>query len=51
MRVLLAVLVNLVLVTALTIASVHIQLNPLLNRLRNLKAIPTAALGGYRFPS
>ncbi len=33
MRVLLAVLVNLVLVTALTIASVHIQLSPLLNRL------------------
>ncbi len=33
MRVLLAVLLNLVLVTALTIASVHIQLIPQLNRL------------------
>ena len=33
MRVLVVLLLNLVLVTALTIASVHIQLIPLLNRL------------------
>ena len=44
MRVLLAVLLNLVLVTALTIASVHIQLSPLLNRLEWAKWVHMALM-------
>ena len=44
MRVLVVLLLNLVLVTALTIASVHIQLSPLLNRLEWAKWVHMALM-------